>query len=157
AGIDPSSAAIIFPEGTFFTEERRDRAAARLATHRPDLETKARSLRYVLPPRTAGTMILLNGAPEADVVILANVGLEGFGSLNQIMTNIAEPKTVDVQIWRHERSDLPTSEHDLNTWLLDRWLEMDEWIHQQLASREDRATNMPNTHRETGAAVAEAQ
>ncbi len=136
AGIDETVAAIIFPEGTFFTAERRDRAADRIGQSRPDLAEKARRLRYILPPRPAGTLILLRGAPSADVVFMANVGLEHFGSLKEIMANIAAPKTIDVAIWRHERSTVPESDHDVNTWLLDRWLEMDEWIHANLHARQ---------------------
>ncbi len=135
AVIDTTSAAVIFPESTFFSAERRDRAAARLGQHRPDLEQRARSLRYLLPPRPAGTLILLSGAPEADLVIMANVGLENFGSIKEIMANIALPKTIEVKLWRHNRTGLPTSEYELTTWLLDRWVEMDDWIHDRLTAR----------------------
>jgi len=132
AAINSDTAAVIFPEGTFFTPARRDRAADRLGSHRPDLEPKARQLRHLLPPRPAGTVILLRGAPRADVVILANVGLERFGSIREIAANIAKPKAVEMKLWRHDRASLPTSDHELTTWLLDRWVEMDEWIEQQL-------------------------
>ncbi len=135
AVIDDTSAAVIFPEGTFFTADRRDRAAARLGQHRPDLEEQARSLRYLLPPRPAGTLILLRGAPEADLVIMANVGLEEFGSIKEIVANIAVPKTIEVRFWRYRRADLPSSEHEITGWLLDRWSEMDAWIHERLAAR----------------------
>jgi len=134
AAVSSDSAAVIFPEGTFFTPERRDRAADRLASHRPDLEPKARQLQHLLPPRPAGTLILLHGAPDADVVILATVGLERFGSIREIAANIARPKGVEMKLWRHDRASLPASDHDLATWLLDRWVEMDDWIELQLES-----------------------
>ena len=119
---------IIFPEGTFYTPERLHRAASRLAQTRPDLEATARQLRHLLPPRPAGTLALLRGAPDAAVVLVGHEGMDRFGSLADIARHIPHADPVRVRLWRYERHEVPTDEKDLVTWLLDRWLDIDEWI-----------------------------
>ena len=139
AGVEHDTAAVIFPEGTFFTPGRLDRAATRLATHRPDLESPARSLRHMLPPRPAGMLALLRGAPDADVVIIGHAGLSSFSSLGDIIRTIPLRDAWRVRTWRHPRAEVPTDPDEVVTWLLDRWLDVDAWIDEQLADR-DRPT-----------------
>ena len=134
-GVDDDAAAVIFPEGTFFTPARLDRAATRLATTRPDLEARARSLRHMLPPRPAGTLALLRGAPDADIVFVGHVGLGSFSSMADIIRTIPVRHPWRVRTWRHPRAAVPTDPDQIVTWLLDRWLEVDAWIDEQLAER----------------------
>ncbi|RMH71684.1 MAG: acyltransferase [Actinomyces sp.] len=133
--MDDDSVCVIFPEGTFYTPTRRDRAVARLARTRPDLEALARRFRHILPPRPAGTLALLDGAPDADVVIVGHVGLEGFASLAEISRSVPLRHPVHVRVWRHRRSELPTERDDIITWIVRRWLELDDWIDAELARR----------------------
>lgn len=135
AGMPDDGATVIFPEGTFRTPERHERAISRLRTTRPDLADRADGLRYVLPPRPAGSLALLRGAPDADVVILANVGTESRSSIAEIIATIDEPHPITVHATRHARVDVPDDDDHFAEWLVDRWLEMDEWIHDQLATR----------------------
>jgi hypothetical protein len=130
----PDGAAVIFPEGTFRTQERHDRAIERLRRTRPALAKRADRLRYVLPPRPAGTIALLRGAPDADIVILANVGTEGRSDISDIIATIDEPHPITVMATRHARADVPDGEDEFTDWLVDRWLEMDDWIHDQLTT-----------------------
>ncbi len=130
ADLDETSSAIIFPEGTFFTAARRDRAVARLCQARPDLAEKASRLRYLLPPKPAGTLALMRGAPDADLVIMANVGVEKSETLQLLLASITEKRTLRIKSTRYCRLDVPTDQSELTEWLLDRWLEMDEWIHE---------------------------
>lgn len=130
----PDGAAVIFPEGTFRTQERHDRAIERLRRTRPALAKRADRLRYVLPPRPAGTIALLRGAPDADIVILANVGTEGRSDISDIIATIDEPHPITVMATRHARADVPDGEDEFTDWLVDRWLEMDDWIHAQLTT-----------------------
>lgn len=128
ASMNEISSAVIFPEGTFRTPERHRRAIDRLRRTRPDLAERADRLRYVLPPRPAGTMALLRGAPDADVVILANHGTETRSTLAQIVATIDQPHPITVKATRHARADVPDDEDTFTEWLVDRWLEMDDWI-----------------------------
>jgi 1-acyl-sn-glycerol-3-phosphate acyltransferase len=134
-GVDDDTVTIIFPEGTFYTPERLDRAATRIAETRPDLEAKVRSLGHLLPPRPAGTHALLDGAPGADLVLVAHAGMEAFGDLAQIRASLPLREPVRVRLWRIDRSDVPTDDGIFAGWLLDRWVEMDAWINAELGDR----------------------
>ncbi|MEQ8841531.1 MAG: lysophospholipid acyltransferase family protein [Acidimicrobiales bacterium] len=134
-GVDDHTVTVIFPEGTFFTPARLDRAATRIARTRPDLEEAARSLRHLLPPRPAGTHALLEGAPDADLVLVAHEGMESFGDLATIRANLPLTDPVRVRLWRIARADVPDDQDDFITWLLDRWLDMDRWIDERVLER----------------------
>jgi len=135
AGVDDDTVAIIFPEGTFFTPERLERAATRISQTHPELESTARSLNYLLPPRPAGTQALMDGAPDADLVLLAHEGMEVFGDLAEIRAAMPLRHPVQVRAWRIDRADVPADEDAFAAWLLDRWVDMDRWIHQRVTER----------------------
>lgn len=126
--IDQSSAALIFPEGTFFTEQRKQQIIASLERRDPRHAEAARAMRYLLPPRPAGTLALLDGAPDADVVILGHTGFEPFGSIPEILRNLGGQHSVRVFAQRIPRSDIPRGREARIDWLFDRWLELDRAI-----------------------------
>jgi 1-acyl-sn-glycerol-3-phosphate acyltransferase len=130
--VDERTVACIFPEGTFFTPERLERAITRLAGSRPDLAREARSLRHVLPPRPAGSLALLEGAPGADVVVLGHIGLERFSSIRDIIGAIPLTEPIRVRLWRHPRSEIPDNPRDQTAWLVRRWIQLDDWISEHL-------------------------
>ncbi len=129
--VDDDSVAVIFPEGTFFTEERKAKIVSRLEKRDPEHADAARHMRHLLPPRPAGTLALLDGAPDADIIILGHVGFEPFGTIGKIFGGIGAEHPVRVAAWRHPRSTVPTDEAGRIDWLFDRWLELDEWIDEQ--------------------------
>ena len=133
--LDETQAAIIFPEGTFFTAERKQRAVERLARTNPDRAARAKNLNHLLPPRPSGFLALLEGAPDADVMIMGNAGIEDFSSLRRMITAIPTREPATIRVWRYCRSELPTDAEDLNDWLLDRWLELDKWVGAELTRR----------------------
>lgn len=134
AGLD-DGVAVIFPEGTFFTPERLQRAATRLGESRPDLEPVARTLEHILPPRPAGTEALLAGAPEADLVLVAHEGMEAFSDLASIRRALPLESPVRVRLWRIPRAEVPDG--DLAEWLLERWIDLDRWIQKGVLERRD--------------------
>jgi len=146
-GIGADTVAVIFPEGTFYTTERLDRAAKRIGQTHPELEATVRSLRYLLPPRPNGTRALMEGAPDADLVLLAHEGMEVFGDLADIRAAVPLREPVRVRAWRIDRSEVPADEDAFAAWLLDRWVEMDLWIQQRVDQRRD-ATVAPPSSRE---------
>lgn len=126
--INDGSVGIIFPEGTFFNETRKARAIASLEQKDPEKAALARRMHHLLPPRPAGTLAFLEGAPDADVILLGHVGFEPFGSVKEILANLGAEHSIIVRAWRFARSSLPTEPDAQTDWLFDRWLEMDEWI-----------------------------
>ena len=130
----------IYPEGTRFTRARQQAVFDSLARRDPERLAYAQSLQHVLPPRPAGTHALLRGAPDADLVILANVGTEGRSSIAEIIDSIDEPHPITVHATRHDRSSVPEDPDDFAGWLVDRWLEMDDWIHARVLERDHGTT-----------------
>lgn len=127
--IDADSVAVIFPEGTFFNESRLQRAISILERRDPPRASIARQLRHVLPPRTAGTLAMLEAAPDADIVMIGHAGVEPFGSVPEVLANLGDLRhRLYVKAWRFDRSTVPTEEDDQIQWLFERWLEMDQWV-----------------------------
>lgn len=127
--VDENSVAVIFPEGTFFSETRLKRAISAIERRDPDRADTARQMRHVLPPRPAGTLAMLEAAPEADVIMVGHVGIEPFGSLKEVFANVGDLRhRLRIRAWRFPRSSIPTDPDAQINWLFDRWLQMDQWI-----------------------------
>ena len=127
--LGPRDGLLIHPEGTRFSEAKRERILERL--HREGdakLLEYARSLQSVLPPRPGGTLALLEAAPEADVVVCAHTGFEGAASLAQIWQGALVHQTVRVQFRRIPRDAIPTGRDDRLAWLLEEWQRVDAWV-----------------------------
>ena len=52
-----------------------------------------------------------------------------------VLARIPLDAPLRVRMWRYDRATVPTDEKDLVTWLLERWVEIDEWTGDQLARR----------------------
>ena len=127
ASMPDDEAVLIFPEGTRFTEAKRDRFVASLAERDPALHARAAEWRHVLPPKQAGTLALLDGS-DADVVVLAHRGLEGLALLADIWAGEPVGRTVDIQFRRIPRAAVPDSESERTAWLADTWEALDHWV-----------------------------
>ncbi len=135
AVLDARSAAIIFPEGTFRSPERFERVVRRIRRRDPKMADRAAQLAHVLPPRSNGTYALLQGAPQADVVVCANTGLESFGSIKAITAHPHTDRPIVIETWRIARSEIPDDPGDFNAWLFDQYASIDAWVSaQQLRS-----------------------
>lgn len=137
--IDEQSVAVIFPEGTFFSPERQKRALKAIRARDPQHLNSAERLGYLLPPRPAGTLALLDGAPNADLIMLGHVGFEPFGTLREILGNVGAEHSIVVRVWRFARDTIPLEPAAQIDWLYQRWAEMDDWIasHHPLRGHED--------------------
>jgi 1-acyl-sn-glycerol-3-phosphate acyltransferase len=126
--IDENSVGVIFPEGTFFNEVRKARALASIERKDPDRADVAAKMQYVLPPHPAGMLAFMEGAPDADIIVLGHVGFEPFGTMRDILANLGAEHNIVVRAWRFARSSVPDDPKAQIEWLFDRWLEMDEWV-----------------------------
>lgn len=131
-GLDHRTSVVLFPEGTFFSEARHERALDRLRRgSRPDLADRASELKHLLPPRPAGTLALLEGAPDADVVVLGHIGFEQFSSLDAIRRAVPFDTPVRVWLWRVPRHEIPVDDRGRVDWLYDQWQALDTSIAQR--------------------------
>ncbi len=129
ARIDENSVAVIFPEGTFFNQTRLKRALSAIERRDPTRAALARQMRHVLPPRPAGTLAMLEAAPDADVVMVGHVGIEPFGSLKEVFANVGDVRhRLRLKAWRFDRASIPSDKDEQIHWLFERWVQMDEWI-----------------------------
>jgi 1-acyl-sn-glycerol-3-phosphate acyltransferase len=135
AYLGDNDAVVIFPEGTFPSPERHQRAIERLS-ERPQLQTAAKALTTLLPPRTRGTARLLQVAPGADVVMLGHVGFEAMSSIPTMFRTMPFRAPVRVRLWRYPAADIPRDGAELDAWIFDRWVELDRWVTDTLAQRQ---------------------
>lgn len=127
---------VIFPEGTRANPEKRARAMARLGERNPQRAARLAPLRHLNPPRPAGTLAVLDGAPDADVVIMAHAGFEGLDTFGGILRAIPGTAPVLLDCVRIPRSEVPADEEARIAWLDAQWLELDRRVDALLAERD---------------------
>jgi 1-acyl-sn-glycerol-3-phosphate acyltransferase len=136
----PGAGIIIFPEGTYASPTTRarvlgslERAAARAEADDDDrlVFNLAQRLRFLLPPKPAGTLALLDGAPDADVVVLGHLGLEGVAHLGGLRQRLPLRDPIRLHWWVYPRDQVPSDPDDRVAWLNARWLELDGWLADQ--------------------------
>ncbi len=131
--LDPQSAVLIYPEGTRFSESKRDRAVLALEARGPALLAEiARSYRSVLPPRLAGPLALLESAPALDVVLLEHHGFEGAATFARFWSGELIGATIHARIRRIAAAAIPVA--DRARWLFETWAETDRWVSRVAAS-----------------------
>ena len=135
-GMASNTVAIIFPEGTRSNDQKRQRAIEKIGERDPDRAVKVASLQHLLPPRPAGTIALMAGAPDADVVIAWHVGFDGLDTFSGILSHLkSTPPPVRFVLRRIDRSTVPSEPDALAAWLDDVWLDSDRFVHQALAAQ----------------------
>jgi 1-acyl-sn-glycerol-3-phosphate acyltransferase len=125
--LSEDEAVLIYPEGTRFSEQKRDRYLNRFAHRTGRVAEIASSLRSVLPPRPGGTLALLEGS-TADVVLLAHRGLEGFARVKDMWKGGIVGSRIDVIFRRIARAEIPEGRTDRVTWLFETWRDVDVWV-----------------------------
>jgi 1-acyl-sn-glycerol-3-phosphate acyltransferase len=119
---------LIYPEGTRSTPAKLARAKEIIAERQPEIAPLAERLRNLLPPRLGGTLLLLESAREADLVIFGHVGLDGFEHISDIWSGGLVGSTVKLKFWRFAAAEVPSDRGELIAWLYDRWQELDDWV-----------------------------
>lgn len=118
---------LLYPEGTRFTERKKQIALQKLAKSHPELVPLAESFKHCLPPRSGGALTLLDAAPGVDVLIIAHRGLEGLAEITDLLSGAVVGKKIEVRIWRIPAADIPRGEERLR-WLFDWWKRVDDFV-----------------------------
>jgi len=148
AGVrDPDECIVIFPEGTRANPAKRARALARLAERNPERATTLSALRHLGPPRPAGTLAVLDGAPTADVVVMAHAGFEGLDTFGGILAAIPGTAPILIDCVRIPRSEVPTDAAARIAWLDAQWLALDQRVDELLRERNAMVAEAARRHR----------
>lgn len=132
AGLGPDEGVLIYPEGTRFSEAKRATYVERVVRRGDQIGEKAAEFRHVLPPRPAGTSALLE-ASDADVIVLAHTGLEGFARVADMWSGGLVGSEIHIGFWRVPVSEVPRDRSGRAEWLFDLWGEIDLWIEEKKA------------------------
>ncbi|GAC1442249.1 MAG: hypothetical protein NVS3B26_08620 [Mycobacteriales bacterium] len=131
----PRQALLLFPEGADWTPLRRVAAIAKL--HRRGLIAQARQalrMPHVLPPRPAGAMAALAGAPHADVLIFTHTGHDQLLDASSAWAAIPLKQPLQMTWWREPAAALPRDTEDaVQDWLQTTWTNIDAWISERQA------------------------
>lgn len=125
--VDSDTAVVIFPEGRLFRRDVLERSMTRLGEREPERASRLATLRHVLPPRPGGVAALLDTVP-ADVVVMAHVGLDRYGSFAQLARSVPLHEPIRVAAWRIPVADIPVERAARVEWLDDQWLRVDRWV-----------------------------
>jgi 1-acyl-sn-glycerol-3-phosphate acyltransferase len=127
-GLGERDCAVIFPEGTRANPAKRARALEKLGERDPARAQRLSGLTTLLPPRPAGARAMLQGAPDADVVLCWHIGFDGLDTFGGILRHLSRPlRPIRFVARRVERSSLPDVDDSeaFTRWLDDRWVELD--------------------------------
>jgi 1-acyl-sn-glycerol-3-phosphate acyltransferase len=129
AAVGRGGVLLMFPEGGNFTPQRRRRALRSLRRRgQHTAATAGERMKHVLPPRPSGTVAALRANPTTDVVFAAHTGLGLAAYPRDIWRNLPVGGTLRTRMWLVPRSDIPSAEDEVATWLNDWWSRIDEWI-----------------------------
>ncbi|MCB2222704.1 MAG: lysophospholipid acyltransferase family protein [Actinobacteria bacterium] len=127
-GLTGDEGVLIYPEGTRFTEEKRERVLARLREIDPARAERAEALRHTLPPRLGGPLALLDPLTPCDVVFMAHVGLDGMATVKRLLSGKVVGSRIRVRFWRVPREEIPEGREARIDWLFGQWERVDAWI-----------------------------
>jgi 1-acyl-sn-glycerol-3-phosphate acyltransferase len=128
-GLDGNDAFVIFPEGGNFTPGRRTRAIERLRKLGMEkMAQRAEAMTNVLAPRPGGLIAALDGAPEADVVLVAHTGLDHMLTVGDVWRELPMDKRIIMRWWTVPRAQIPEGWDARVDWLFDWWEQIDTWI-----------------------------
>ena len=125
-----SDVSVIFPEGTRANAAKRQRLLEKLTERNPERAQLLAPLSMLLPPKPAGAIALMQGAPQCDVVIAGHVGFDGLDTFGGMLRHL-EQGNVKCVMWfrRIARPDIPTE--SMAAWLDHQWLLLDTEVQAQ--------------------------
>lgn len=141
-GLTADEGVLIYPEGTRFSESRRQRAMEK-AREKGDAEALAlaEALTHTLPPKRGGPGALMDrlaeGFPAARVIVISHVGLEETAVVARLWRGKLVGRTIHVRIRRYPMRSLPADSEGRHRWLDERWLEVNAFVAQHSPSGDE--------------------
>ena len=133
AGLHGRQTLLLFPEGADWTPLRHLAAVAKL--HQRGLVHQAQQalrMPHVLPPRPAGTVAALQGAPNTDVLIFTHTGHDDLLDATSAWQALPLTRPLQMAWWRAPADSLLSHAPDqISSWLHNTWVNIDAWIAEQ--------------------------
>jgi 1-acyl-sn-glycerol-3-phosphate acyltransferase len=123
-----TDAVLIFPEGTRFSKQKRERALEKLDAQGSPLGQAARSLTHVLPPKPGGVLTLLDALPGVDCIFFAHTGLEAFAKIKDLLSGEVVGSKVRIRVWRVPSAHVPEQADARLRWLYQEWARVDAFV-----------------------------
>jgi 1-acyl-sn-glycerol-3-phosphate acyltransferase len=144
AGLGPTGALVIFPEGGNFTPGRWRRGIAQLEQKRRFAEARrARGMANLLPPRAGGAFAAIDAAPGADVIFVAHTGLDDLITVRDVWRALPMEQVIKAKWWRVPASEVPRDRDEVVAWLFDQWERIDAWIAENRPVRPGATEGLP--------------
>jgi 1-acyl-sn-glycerol-3-phosphate acyltransferase len=134
--LGPRDGVIIYPEGTRFTEAKRELIIDQLESKGETyLAERAREFKNVLPLRLGGALNLLERNKAADVVFCAHYGFDGVVDLRDFLRGSLVGRVVRARFWRVPFASIPKTREERTDWLFENWARIDDWVGRQKNAR----------------------
>ena len=128
--ISDDSGTLIYPEGTRFSNAKREKLLNKLKNKDPELYTKAKELENLLPPKLTGIRALLKENRSSDIVFCCHYGLEKIRRLGDLFNGSFRKQKIYVWFWRTSFEEIPNEEKAIEKYIFDHWKTMNELIEQ---------------------------
>jgi hypothetical protein len=134
----PRDAIVVWPEGTRFSAEKRERILASIERRGDAARTaRARALEHVLPPNLGGPVALLEAAVArglgTDVVFCLHAGYEGAATFADLLEGRAIGRRVRIHFERVPFDQLPRGGREaIADWFFAEWAKVDVWVGREL-------------------------
>jgi 1-acyl-sn-glycerol-3-phosphate acyltransferase len=126
-GLGSADALLIFPEGANFSAEHRRCAIERLRSRGHTRHAaQAEAMAHLSAPRPGGVLAALDGAPEADVVLMAHAGFPR--GVADTWRQLPHVQTVRMRLWLARAETIPAAREARIAWLFERWADLDAWV-----------------------------
>ncbi len=125
--LDENEAVVVYPEGTRFLPEKRERLLEKFEDD-PEMLTVTESLKNTLPPLREGGIKLLESTPEADVVFIAHRGIDGAGAMSDLIKGRLTEAFLEISIWRIPADEVPRDADKIREFMVENWQRIDRFI-----------------------------
>lgn len=130
--MEPNAALVMYPEGTRFSAEKRQRLLEKFQDEPAQLAV-TQSLQHTLPPLREGSIRLLEYATEADVVFIAHRGIDAARTMASLVSGALTHVHLEIKIWRFRATEVPRDKERIQEFLIENWQRIDRFVHETYA------------------------
>lgn len=127
ASLKTDEGVLIYPEGTRFSQQKRDALRARYAGV-PEILAQLDRWDSVLPPRLGGALALLQANPGRDLLFCAHSGFEGSSHFGTLINGSWMRAHIRITFWRVPFAEIPRGGAAQTAFLFSQWDRMNREV-----------------------------